>query len=255
MRLLAAAAVMAGSAMISSGPAFALSTLFSEDFDGYTYFPSQNPSGDYVNVGLPRVSEGADATWYGIRFENTGCTYSCSSDGTASGMDADLFVQKYGDSFDGQGPGNQTPVGRFEDDAGLLFSISTVGFLDAQLDFDWRTFSTTSGDLVKVGYYASATPISFMSYSGGGYLDARTGSYKWSNWTQLMSDGQQGTFEHDTYTLPSGVAYLYVAFWMDNGEGDFGKIDNVVVTAIPEPGTLALLGVGLVGVAAVRRRN
>jgi hypothetical protein len=171
-------------------------------------------------------------------------------------MDADLYVQHYGDSFNGQGPGNQTPVGRFADDAGLVFRISTVGVTNALLDFDWRTFSTDPGDLVKVGYDASATPITFTNYNGGGYLDARTGTYKWANnWTQLMSDGQQGTFEHATYSLPSGAAYLYVAFWMDNGAGDFDKLDNVVVTAVPEPGTLALLGVGLVGVAATRRRN
>jgi hypothetical protein len=251
--LRAAGAALAGFALLLGGPASAL-TLFSEDFDGYTSFPNQNPSGDYVNLGLPKVSEGADETWYGVRFEQTGCSGPCIGDGTASGIDADLFIQQYGDSFDGQSGINNTPVGRFEDDAGLILQISTVGFLDAQLDFDWRTFDTGSGDLVKVGYYASASPISFTSYNGGGYLDARTGTYRWSNWTQLMSDGQQGTFEHETFALPDGVAYLYVAFWMDDGEQDFGKIDNVVVSAIPEPGTLALLAIALAGVGAARRR-
>jgi hypothetical protein len=70
-----------------------------------------------------------------------------------------------------------------------------------------------------------------------------------------MSDGQQGTFEHETFSLPSDVAYLYVAFWMDNGEGDYGKIDNVVISAIPEPGTLALLGLGLAALAGRRRAH
>jgi hypothetical protein len=43
--------------------------------------------------------------------------------------------------------------------------------------------------------------------------------------------------------LPSGVAYLYVAFWLDNGEGDNGKVDNVHIqgTLVPEPAALLLL--------------
>lgn len=232
-------------------------TLFQEDFDGYTSFPSQVPSGDYVNVGLPLTSEGADEVWYGVRFENTGCYLFCSGDGTPSGMNADLAVQQYGDSFDGTGPGNQTPVGRFEDDAGIIFQINTVGVTGSVLDFDWRTFSTGSADLVKVGYYATNTPISFTSYGGGGFLDARTGTYAWTNWTQLMSDGQQGTFKHESYALPDNVDYLYVAFWLDNGEGDYGKLDNVVVSAsvLPEPATSLLLGLTAAGLLALRRRS
>jgi len=245
-----------GLALALAAQAASAVTIFSEDFNGYTSFPSQNPSGDYVNPGLPKISEGADETWYGVRFEQTGCTSNCTvKEGTPSSIDADLFVQRYGDSFNGQGPGNQTPVGRFEDDAGLILQISTVSFTSATLEFDWRTFSTTLGDKVKVGYFASATPISFASYNGGGYLDARSGAYAWTNWTQLMSDGQQGTFQHESFSLPTGVAYLYLAFWMDDGEGDFGKIDNVLVTALPEPSTLAMLALGLAALAAGRRRS
>jgi PEP-CTERM motif len=70
-----------------------------------------------------------------------------------------------------------------------------------------------------------------------------------------MSDGQQGSFEHETFLLPDGVPYLYVAFWMDDGEGDYGKTDNVVVSAVPEPGTLGLLALGVTALAALRRRS
>jgi PEP-CTERM motif len=245
--LLPALAWLAVAALAPAPAGASTITLFSEDFDGYTSFPNQIPSGDHVNPGLPLVSEGADGTWYGIRFQGTGST--------ASSIDADIAVQKYGDSFDGQGPGNQTPVGRFEDDAGIAFVVSTVGVTDVLLDFDWRTFSTSSSDRVRVGYFATNTPISFTSYAGGGYLDARTGTYSWPNWTEVLNGGQQGTFQHESFSLPSGFSYVYVAFWLDNGEGDYGKIDNVLVTAVPEPGTLALVALGTAGLAALRRRS
>ena len=71
-----------------------------------------------------------------------------------------------------------------------------------------------------------------------------------------MSDGQQGTFEHELFSLPDEVAYLYVAFWMDDGEGDYGKLDNVVVTAnavVPEPSVAPLLVAGAAALVARRR--
>lgn len=242
------------------GPAFGV-TLFHETFDGYTAFPAQQPVGDAVNPGLAKVAEGASETWYGVRFEQTGCFSNCTpKEGTASSIDGDLFVQRYGDSFNGQGPGNQTPVGRFEDDAGLILQISTVGFTDALLSFDWRTFATDRADEVVVGYFASDTPIAFTSHGGSGYLDARsTGpnpGLSWGHWTELMRDGQQASFASESFALPDDVAYLYVAFWLDDGEGDYGKLDNVRITAnaVPEPSALALLALAAAVRAARLRR-
>lgn len=238
----------------AAAPATAV-TLFNETFDGYTSFPSQHPAGDYINPGIARPSEGSDEIWYGIRLG--------PPDSSAS-IDSDLAVQQCGD--DGGGAAgcnsgtNRTPVGRFEDDAGLVFQISTVGVTDALLEFDWRTFSTTKADKVRVGYFASATALPFSGGAPGdvgGYLDARTGAFSWANWTELMRAGQQGSFKHEAFALPDEVAYLYVAFWIDDGEGDFGKIDNVLVSAnaVPEPGALALLALAGAARAARRRRS
>lgn len=228
-------------------------TIFQEDFDGYTSFPTTNPSGDYVNLGLPSVSEGADETWYGARFAGSGSTASSIAD--------DLFVQKCGDwtgvNCQNSGSLNTSPVGRFEDDAGILLEISTLGLTDVTLNFDWRTFSTETSDSFRAGYIASDTPISFVSFAGGGYADLRTGAFAWSNWTELVSGRTSPFVSAPTFGLPGDEAYVYVAFWLDDGEGDHGKVDNVLIQAslIPEPTTALLFGLGLGGLAALRPRR
>ena len=207
---------MAALALLSltSGAASAAS-LFHEDFDGYSSFPAQDPLGDPINPGLPNIAEGADSHWYGIRFDTP------SSGGS---LDADIAVQRQG------GGANLTPVGRVEDEAGIAFNISTVGYGSATLDFDWRTFLVSGADRLRAGYYVGTIP----AFASGDYFDARGTSYAWPSWTPLLS-GKGDTFQHATYSLPTGVASLWVVFWLDNGEGDFGKVDNVNVTAVPEP--------------------
>ena len=232
--------ILAFTGLLAS-PALAVSIFF-EDFNGYTSFPTTNPNGDFVNTGLPKPAEGSDQTWYGARFEDSGST--------ASSINDDLFVQKCGDftGFNCQsasGSGNKTPVGRFEDDAGIMLQISTVGYSDVTLNFDWRTFLAETTDRYRVGYIVTSSAIPLMTLAGeGGFADLRTGPYAWSNWTQLMSSTASSPFQASpTFNLPSGAAYLYVAFWMDDGEGDNGKLDNVHIqgTLVPEPSALLLL--------------
>jgi hypothetical protein len=215
----------------AAGSAF---PIFSEDFDGY--------SGD--DAGIPLISEGADETWYGIRFQTPDS--SCSP---SSSLNCDIAVQGIGETGV-----NPTPVGRFEDEAGLVFHISTTGLTGVTLDFDWRLFSASGADNMKVGYFVG----DIAPYASSSSLIATSSSspYKWTNWVALTPSGglQSNTTLHQTYALPDNEADVWVVFWLDNGEGDYGKIDNVVVTAVPEPGTLALLGLGLAVLGRRRTR-
>ena len=118
--------------------------LFWEDFDGITGFPGGgDPRIDGVSTtngstdGNSKTIGDADNDWYGARIEYP-------MDGAVW---QDVGAQEFG------GGSNNSIVGKFEDDAGLLFQIDATGFMDITLDFDWRTFSTDKTDKVVVGYY------------------------------------------------------------------------------------------------------
>jgi hypothetical protein len=235
VRSRAALGAIVAAALSFAATAPSAATLFYEDFDGYTYFPSQIPSGDYVNVGLPKQSEGADERWYGIRLQNA------SSGG--SSIDGDLAVQQFG------GGSNLTPVGRVEDDAGFAFKINTIGYTGTTLEFDWRTFKAESTDRLRAGYFVGNIP----AFESSDYFNAISTAYDWPAWTPLLSGSASNSFTHQSYALPNDQASVWVVFWLDNGEGDYGKVDNVSVTAVPEPAAAALVAVAGVLITARRR--
>jgi hypothetical protein len=49
-------------------------------------------------------------------------------------------------------------------------------------------------------------------------------------------------------------ALTFIAVGTPSGEPPFVLLDGVGFTAVPEPATFALLGIGLVGIGAVGRR-
>jgi hypothetical protein len=215
--------------LLSGGDRAQALTIFSETFDGYTEFPDQVPANDEVNLGRPLQSEGASELWFAARFgqPETECG------GIA--LECDLAVQAHG------GSGNNTPVGRFEDQAGLLFAVDTTGLSNVLLSFDWRTFAAPDGDQSVAGYFVGTSPFG----DSDSVVDPAA-------FTELLRVDVHSDFTHNVFQLPSDAGLIWVAFWHDGGENDYTKLDNVLVTAdpVPEPSALLLLLLGSVALGA-----
>lgn len=234
--------------------------LVNETFDGYHHFPDEKPANDPVNLGVPTTAKGADSPlWLGARFE-------VSDEGPIS---TDVGVQKFG------GGGDNTPVGRAGDDSGLVLRLDLTGLTNVTLDFKWRTFLAETTDRFVVAYYVGdgtefqagglGDPNGTYDWYGdpdlgGGVMDRDGGtgnSWYQDNWTELMRASSSDTFTSEHFDVPVEDDVVYVAFWMDDGNKDFVKIDDVMVMAdflppsgsIPEPSTgiLSLVAASLLG--------
>ncbi len=246
----AALLVIAAIVLATSGTAWAgVITLFDETFESYTGFSSG------TNQGIPLESEGADETWYGGRFE----VYDTQS-GPYS-LDYDVAVRYVsGDKY-----------ARFEDEAGILFKVNTVGLTEATLSFKWKTHLEGSTDRFVAGYYvgndlgfdlgANRRRDFFEDFGGfGGMPGSQDDVVAWwsTQWETIIRSGGNGGWYDVVYDLePDALdqAEVWFAFWMDNGEGDYGKVDDVLLTGIPEPTTMLLLAIGATGLLHRRSKK
>ncbi len=226
-------AIILSAGILFTKPAEAV-LLFQEDFN-----TGSNQS------KVPTIAKGADNNWYGARFQSGGDSIS-----------GDISMSSGLSSADGR-------YGYFQDDAGILLSISTLGYEDVLLDFDWRTYSVNSGDSFTAGYFVgditgfgSSRTVNLTSGSGN--------AANINNWT-MLSLGRSGSFVNEDLYLPSNESQVWFAFWLNDGNGDKGAVDNIYIngslipleitttTATPEPATLLLFSTGICG-AFLRRK-
>jgi len=241
----------------------ATTTLFTESFDGIT----SGYTGNRLD-GVPVTGTGADQNWYGARFEKP---------------DNGTIVQDVGVQNDGA-----TPVGVVEDDAGLMFRVDTRGYSSISLSFDWSSLLTrTIDDGMVVGYFVGDIT---QGHPDGTFAIDRTidlrnqkhftsgtetsgiydGAWNWSvdawggntgNWIELMRADSGGVWQTgQTFELTAAAdqAEVWVALWLDAGEADLGRIDNVSLTgvsSVPVPAAVWLFGSGLLGMAGIARRG
>lgn len=117
------------------------------------------------------------------------------------------------------------------------------------------TFSTELGGTIS--FWAKADiveslvdQIAFGLSSTG---SSAPGSFTLGSGVTLSGDWTQYTFSFDAQGAGS-VARFAINYFGSADLANYIGIDTVTVTAVPEPSTWALMGLGLAGLAVVRRR-
>ena len=157
------------------------------------------------------------------------------------------------------------------------FTTTALGALAAVANYNWcNPQCSSNGSNYFMTYYAAGFSVKsvtgaafnltsfdaaevFTNFAGAPTLQV-TG-YKVGGGTVIQSftldginDGLNGLADFQTFSLANFGNLSLVTFAAAASRPNFA-LDNVNVSLVPEPGTVALFGLGLVGIAAVKRRQ
>ena len=197
----------------------------------------------------------ANAIVWEVSPDNNNTTFSST---VVVGLDGELAITA---------PGTQD-VGIF----GAGFMLATAGDASVSFDADLTTWDSYNAPTVAgTGYYdAFIVMISDAGYywdlaADPAWMDpvaANASTFVWGGENYL--DGVNETYQSfatggDTLTA-SGSDLWYVSFVLDTqtepfSDNAYSSIGSFHVTAVPEPGTLLLLGGGLLGLTFTGRRK
>lgn len=188
---------------------------------------------------VPFVGNGDGLAWSTSTDTDTSFNlrgYDAPPGGPSSSSNASVFGRRYSEVPDGTIPG--VPTGT-ADPSGIMNQ--------------WVTFEVTREN-GTVKWFINGTLIDVSpgaAYSGGTVLignsdafDSIAPAYEQVNANAFVGTPFQAQFLQFVASIPSGLTITNGAIF-----------DNIVVTEIPEPSAVVLIGLGLAAVAGLRRRS